>query len=220
MNLKRTVAAIGVFVSCAAVLLGSAGCKKNADPQNNDEYTPSSGLVMTSAQADSLANSLSVKLYFMASPSGAMVSETALLEYKQADKKISHLAASILEKLLAGPSNVKLLTKVVPDGTEIKNVSFKNGKLTVDVNTAFVSGLPEDLEAAKFAVYSIVNTLTEIKDIEQVVFTCEGNTIEPLSCGFVFGTFSRDLSMVRGDTETGTAQDPYAEELFEGVPLE
>lgn len=218
MNFKKE---IGIAVLCAAMLLGSTGCKKkDVVSQNGDEYTPSSSLVMTSAQADSLANSLSVKLYFKANPSGAMVSENALLDFKQADKKISHLSASILERLLAGPSNVKILENVIPEGTEIKNVTFKNGKLTIDVNQAFVNGLPEDLESAKFAVYTIVNTLTEIKDIEQVEFTCDGNAIEPLSCGLVFGIFTRDISMVRGDTETGTAQDPYAEELFEGVPLE
>lgn len=220
MSLKRWIAAAGVFLSCAALLPGSAGCKKKETVQDQDEYTPSSSLAMTSAQADSLANSLRVKLYFMASPSGAMVPETALVEFAQADKKVSHLAGSILARLLAGPANARLLEKVIPDGTKVQTVTFRNGKLTVDVNSAFVSGLPDDAEKAGFAVYTIVNTLTELKDVEQVVFTCDGSAIEPLSCGFVFGAFSRDLSMVRGETETGIVQDPYAEELFEGIPLE
>lgn len=222
MSLKIKTVTVILAAACAAGVIACSGCKKkDSAPVNNDEYNPASGLAMTSSQADSLENALSVRLYYKSAASNYITGETALIEFQSADRKLSRLAESVIAKLLEGPADVKGLVGVIPEGTEIKNISFKNGTVTMDVNQKFIDGIAEDADKAKLAVYSIVNTLTEFKDISKVEFCCDGKSIEPLKCGFVFKVFERDLSIVKSDSEASTSvSDPYAEELYEGVPLE
>jgi spore germination protein GerM len=199
------------------------GCKKKETSKgsSNIDENPASSLVMTSGQADSLANSFGVKLYYRAVGEELVIAETALLDFKPGDKKISALAGVILSKLLEGPADVTNLMAVIPEGTEVREISYKNGLLVIDVNNAFVEGISKDEAKAKLVVGSIVNTLTELKEVEKVEFTCMGQPIGKLECGFEFVSFERNNLIIKDTNATGTDfGDPYAEELYEGVALE
>ncbi len=212
-----------VAAVCFASVIGFSGCKgEDGAPTVSeiDDY-PASSLVMTSSQADSLEKALSVKLYYQANGEPLMISETALVEFDSHDKRVSKLAGEIVNKLMEGPSNASLLVSLVPKETEVKSISLKNGTLKIDVNSAFTEGISQDAELARLAVYSIVNTLTELKDVERVEFTCNGDPISPLPCGFEFRAFERDLSIVQSD-ETASVKDEsrYDETFYEDVDLE
>ncbi len=215
---------LGGFLAalCVAGAVGLGGCKKKETESSEAlEGNPASSTVMTSAQADSLANALSVKLYYRSTGDNLIVAETALIEFGRHDIKVSKLAGDILVKLLEGPANKASMEGIIPEGAEVKSVSLAKGTLKIDVNKAFVDGISEDADRAKLVVYSVVNTVTELKDVERVDFTCEGEAIGKLACGFEFKTFERDLSMVRSSAATiGGIGDPYAEELYENVALE
>lgn len=224
MNKKiKKIAGVALIAGTCLCMALSAGCKEKASvpTANEDEKNPASSTVMTSGQAESLDNSFGVKLYFKTSQENYVIAETALLDFDPDNKKISALAGVILSKLMEGPADLSKLSAVIPQGTEVKNVSFKSGVLKIDVNSAFVEGISQDEAKAKLAVYSVVNTLTELKDVEKVEFTCQGKSIGRLPCGFEFVTFSRDNTIIKTDNSASAGyDDPYKEELFEGVPLE
>ena len=218
---KRAILCVAAV--CFASVISFSGCKgEDGAPtvSKTDDY-PASSLVMTSSQADSLEKALSVKLYYQANGESLMISETALVEFDSHDKRVSKLAGEIVNKLMEGPSNASLLVSLVPKETEVKSISLKNGTLKIDVNSAFTEGISQDAELARLAVYSIVNTLTELKDVERVEFTCNGDPISPLPCGFEFRAFERDLSIVQSD-ETASVKDEsrYDETFYENVDLE
>ena len=222
-NWGKSVVFGALVISWLAGTMSMPGCKKKvAEPVSGEvDENPASSLVMTSAQADSLGNSFGVKLYYKANEEDLVVAETALLNFNPGDKKISALAGIIMSKLLEGPADVNNLMSMIPEGTEVKSISFKSGLLKIDVNKSFVDGLAGDRSKAKLVVGSVVNTLTELKDVEKVEFTCEGKAIGKLDCGFEFVTFERDCSIIKSDDKTSAgASDPYAEALFEGVTLE
>lgn len=221
----KRIAAVFISVLCAFCMLGcskdSEGDIKDAETLSDIDENPASSVVMTSAQADSLANTVSVKLYYKTVDESFIVAETALMDFSQRDKKVSLLASDILAKLLDGPANLTVLSSVIPEGTEINEVGLKSGTLNIDVNKTFIDGISSDEELAELVVSSVVNTVTELKEVKRVEFTCEGEEIGTLACGFEFKTFERDMSLVRSDAETSAVTgDPYAENLYEDVSLE
>lgn len=79
----------------------------------------------------------------------------------------------VIEQLIKGTEN-PLLKNVVPSDTKIREISTADGICYVDLSAEFVTkqtGSEADIIAA---VYSIVNSLTEIEHISKVQFLIDG----------------------------------------------
>lgn len=61
-----------------------------------------------------------------------------------------------------------------PEGCEVYSVKVDNGICTLDVSGEFVSNAIHKKKQETFLLFSIVNTLTELPDIEKVKFLVEG----------------------------------------------
>ena len=105
-----------------------------------------------------------------------------------------------LNELISGEPATNGAIRILPESTVIRNVTVKDGELTVDfsseVLTASVGGIEEWL-----GIMSIVNTLTEFAGIDQASFLVEGAKDERTMnwwghVGLYDQPFRRDLSMV------------------------
>ncbi len=200
------------------MVLCIAGCsKKNPDSGDGDEYTPTSSLALSEEEAAALSGKMRVKLYYTAPENTQLAGEIHLLEYTAKDAKAEHLIQKVMESLLAGPSEGGKLGVLIPEGAKVENVSIKDDCATIDFNRAFADGLPKEKETAKLLAYSIVNTVTELKEIEKVKITVEGGDIGVTDSGFEFTTFSRSLEMVAAANST---EDVFSESDYDGVELE
>ena len=222
----KKIIRITAFAIIATLSVCLFGCNR-ADTdgaENGESYSASSSLVMTDAQAESLANSMSVKMYYPTADTSGLVSEIALMEYSSKDKKLSHLASSAITQLLAGPKNTASAKNLFPEGTELESIKLKNHCAKISFNKAFAEKLPTSADELKLLVYSIVNTVTEIKDIDSVIIVSAGAEIGTLENGFDMNAeFKRDLSIVKsnaGEASADAIADPYAEELYLDVLLE
>lgn len=205
---------VGVVTMC---LLG--GCKKN-DADQNDEYEPTSSLVMSEGEAAALGEKVKCILYFTGADGKKLTAETQLAEFTPKDRRTENLAKKVCELLLAGPKDTSLKSQI-PQDTVVKSVHIDGGKATVDFNEAFLSKLPATSDEINLIVYAVVNSLTEIKDINQVAITVEGKSPGKMECGFVFNDFQRNAEMIAAAVETvATADDYYTEENFADVILE
>ncbi|MBQ8827738.1 MAG: GerMN domain-containing protein [Clostridia bacterium] len=218
---------VTALAAIAALMMCFCGCNKadGSDGLNGEEsYSASSSLEMTEAQAESLENFMSVKLYYPSADNSGLVSETVLTEYTSKDKKVSHLVSSAVIQLLAGPKNTDTAKSLFPEGAEVESVKVKDGCAKISFNRTFGENLPSSADEMKLLVYSIVNTATEIKDIDSVMIFCAGDSMGTLENGFDMSVkFARDLSIVTGAASESSADavtDPYAEELYLDVPLE
>ncbi len=107
----------------------------------------------------------------------------------------------ILESLIAGPKKIKnideSIQKTIPDGTELLNVSTKDGICYVDFNDNFlnkVQGIKDEV-----VIYSIVNSLDELSTINKIQFTIDGEVKKNYREGISFdGLFERNLDLVEG----------------------
>jgi len=141
----------------------------------------------------------SIPLYMIYQDSTLLtgVSRT-VLQSKQWDALIR------LKELFAGPkeSESKNAWPVLPGGTDendLLSVSVSNDTFIVDCSANFknmCANLSEENEM--LLIFSIVNTLTEIKGIRQVLFQIEGRPVESLSGHLYTGTpFIRNPGIIK-----------------------
>lgn len=85
----------------------------------------------------------------------------------------SECLRDILEELFSGP--VGDLNDALPEGALLNSVLIEGDKVTVDVNSNFVSEMPAGSSAEMMAVYSIVNTVcANFPQIKAVKLNVEG----------------------------------------------
>ena len=228
--MKKIIRTLAFALVATLMLSGITGCKskKDKDAGNKNEYAASSGTQMTDEQADSLANTMTVKLYYSSSDKKSIVTESALLNYTSKEKKTSRLAFSVVEKLIAGPKNTSAAVNLFPVGTEIENIKIQGGCAKISFNRTFGEKLNLSKSETELLVQAITNTLTELKDIDSVKIVCAGAAMGILQNGFdMNATFKRTQKSVIGtaadvtlNVSADAADDPYDEKHYMDVPLE
>lgn len=113
-----------------------------------------------------------IRLYFGSSSGRYLQLETR----EQITLEEDELPHYVLEQLLAGPVTEKNRT-VFSGDLSVLQVSVVEGLCTVDLSQAFLSEQPETHKLARLTVFSLVNSLTELPQIEQVLLLCEGQSI-------------------------------------------
>lgn len=81
----------------------------------------------------------------------------------------------VIRQLLYGPLEEDKLAPVLPLGTKINKVSFKDGICYVDFSKEFLNGM--DGVSDDVIVYSVVNSLTDIGSVTKVQLWIDGKTI-------------------------------------------
>lgn len=100
----------------------------------------------------------------------------------------------IVEELIAGPSGqVEGLHPTINPGTKIINVTTKDGICYVNLDETFLT-VPENV-SMEAAVYSMVNSLVELSNINKVQILVNGE-VPTTSSIFQNSTFERNLDLV------------------------
>ena len=128
----------------------------------------------------------------------------------------------ILHQLL-GAGESKTRAAGIPEGTVLVGVSVENGICTVNLSSRFVSGMESGFMAMRLAVYSIVNSLTELQEIRTVDLWVSGAPLEQLGLLNLSSGLQRDETLIASpeDSETLDATIyPAAESSGELVPIQ
>ncbi len=115
------------------------------------------------------------------------------------------LARYVIEELLRGPISERSYS-AIPEGTELNSIEVRDGVCYVDFSSEFIRCAPEDIGAARLCVYSIVNSLTEIADIEAAGITVEGGEMEWYSGIPLSGPLERNERVI-GPVNSAAGQD-------------
>ncbi len=208
------------FLCVTAVVLSllclfTACSKKEGD---KDEYEPTSSLEMTESEAAALGEKVRVLLYFTDSKGTNLFAESQLVEFTARDRRTENMAKKICEMLAAGPANKDLYVNTLPADSAVRSVKLEKGIATVDFNEAFLSNLSSDAAKLDLMVCAITNTLTELKEINQVIITVDGKAPGKMECGYEFKANSRNLEII--SAQAAAAETDYSEEAFSDVALE
>jgi spore germination protein GerM len=87
------------------------------------------------------------------------------------------VAGTIMKELTNGPTYENLVA-TMPTGTKVNNIEIKNNQIILDVSKEFMDNKSSNLEDQTLTIFSVVNSLTEIKEIDQVRFLVDGKEVE------------------------------------------
>lgn len=131
-----------------------------------------------------------IKLYFANKAGDALVEYDTNLNYAGT----SSLEELAVQKLINGPTELNMYD-TIPKGTVLLNISKDDGVCTVDFNEKFLkrmTGVDEEV-----TIYSVVNTLVELPDINKVQFTINSKVVATLWDDFKLdGLFERNLDLI------------------------
>ena len=133
-----------------------------------EEYTPEEEI--TSEQSRQTI----VSLYFQEKESKQLVPEARLVDIKEL---INNPYEKMMNLLIEGPKNDKL-EKNIPEGTKILRIYMENDCLVIDVSSEFLNYDKNDKKLKYNMVKSIVNTMTELTEVNQVKILINGNENE------------------------------------------
>ena len=92
-------------------------------------------------------------------------SKTHLLrEEREVEISNRQIEDIIVEELIKGPNTLGLIA-VIPSDTQVNDITIYERVFYVDLNSAFLSRIAADSKVFDLAIYSIVNSLTEISEI-------------------------------------------------------
>lgn len=112
-----------------------------------------------------------VTLYFQNKESKMLMPEARLIDVKLL---IENPYATLINLLLEGPKNEKLQS-VIPKGTKLNGVTVKGDMAIVDFSSEFIRDIKLGAEEESKIVYSVVNTLVELTEIDSVKILIDGN---------------------------------------------
>lgn len=114
-----------------------------------------------------------VTLFFLDS-SGNLKKEDRMIDSKEL---LRNPYIAIVGMLIKGPENSELKT-LIPSGTKIIDAKLNRKCVTVNLSKEFVEGAPSDVNQKTKMIYSIVNSLTELNEVQSVKFLIDGEEKE------------------------------------------
>lgn len=111
-----------------------------------------------------------VSLYFYNNTTKSLVSEGRLIDVKEL---LQEPYKKLMELLIEGPQN-ETLSKTIPEGTKINKVELKGDILYLDLSKEFTESHTGGEENESITIYSIVNTMTRLTEVNGVKILIDG----------------------------------------------
>ena len=138
--------------------------KQKKSNEISDEYVPQEEI------SDEQSRETIVSLYFTDKETGLLKPEARLVNVKDLIKSPYSV---LIELLVSGPKNDKLKV-VIPENTKLLNASLDKECLTLDFSSEILNYSKDDSMLKNNLIYSIVNTVTELNEVNKVKFLVNG----------------------------------------------
>lgn len=153
-----------------------------------------------------------IVLYYPDDELRYLVRETRTVEAVEPSEK----PAYIIEQLLTGKVH-----PCIPEQTQLLGVQVENGVCTVNFSSAFSQNMERSFAAERMALYSIVNSLTELEEIQTVDIWVAHAPLERLYLMDLTNGITRDERLLQ--TEDGLDATLYPtcgnDDLLVAVPM-
>ena len=165
MNIKKIIILIGIILAFGIIIfLIFSNTTKNYPSNILSEYTPQEEI-----SQDDIRKTI-VSIYFKNIETNTLVAESVCIDVKELSENPS---LKLLNLLCAGPTNDKLESPI-PEGTKINSAVLKGNTVYVDFSEDFIKNAPNGVEEEGLLVYSVVNTLTELNEVNGVKILIDG----------------------------------------------
>lgn len=167
MKNKKIVMYIFIIIVILIILcIGYFAYKKanNKKENNYKEYIPQKEIT------DEQLRQTIITLYFMDIETGKITPEARKIDVKELIKEPYN---KLIELLIEGPKNDKMI-KLIPEGTKLNKIEIKNDCIYIDFSNEFIKEQKLGKEQEELIIKSVVNTITELKEINSVVILIDG----------------------------------------------
>lgn len=176
--MQRLSKLVCIVTVCLMIISLCSGCgvlqKLGLQKNDNDELHPVSSIVMNEDEAKKLTDKVPIHLYFANAENTKLKLEVRYIPLSEAKKTTTSLAATIVNELIKGPGGTSGLKATIPEGTKLRSINIKGNVATVDFSKEFKDKHTGGEAAERMTLFSVVNSLTELKEIEKVKFTING----------------------------------------------
>lgn len=167
--MKNKKIGIIFFVVLIIILIGGYfGIRyvKNRETETTvEEYTPQEEIT------EEQVRQTIVSLYFPNKETSEINPEARLIDIKEI---INNPSEKLINLLMEGPKNDKN-KKVIPEGTKINKNYLEEDCVVLDFSPEFLNYSKEDEKEKQNMINCIVNTLTELTEINKVKIVIDGN---------------------------------------------
>lgn len=160
---KKIIIFIIIFILIACLIGGYFFIKS----KNNNRIQD---IVPEEEISDEQMRQTIVSLYFYNNETKELISEGRLIDARDL---LENPYQKLMELLIKGPEN-QSLSKTIPDGTKINKVELKGDILYVDLSNEFIENHPGGEEQECASVYSIVDTMTNLTEVNAVKILIDG----------------------------------------------
>jgi len=112
-----------------------------------------------------------ISLYFTNPETKTLAPEARKIDAKEL---IENPYKKLIELLIEGAKSDKLVSSI-PEGTKVNNAVLKNGVVELDLSKEFVENQKGDKTAAELSIYAIVNTLSELNEVNAIKILINGD---------------------------------------------
>ncbi len=183
---------LSFILVCLITMTVFSGCGSAGDSGSIDELTPASSVSLGENQAGELKDKTPYKLYFV-NEQGKLSPETRYINNTEVEKGTEYLATVLVKELISGPAKGSLFQAAIPKETKVhSDVKIKDGVATVDLSKEFIEKHQGGKKNEQLTLYSIVNTLTELKDVKSVQFRIDGKVKKEFK-----GSYQLDMAFPR-----------------------
>lgn len=166
---------VGSFSACS-LEKPEGDFEEASGSQRLEEIEPTSSTMISEEQSQKEAEKVILSLYFTDAQATQLFEEKRFVPKGDA-KDVSDMANIAMGELMKGPISGHLISPL-PKGVKAPKVKLEKNTAIVDLSKEFVERHPGGSTGETLTIYSIVNTLTSIKGIDQVQFTIQGKKVE------------------------------------------
>lgn len=142
--------------------------QKGESGEITEEYTPQEEI-----SEEQLRQTI-VTLYFLSKDTKEITPEARLVDIKDI---ITNPYENLINLLIEGPKNEKN-QKLIPDNTKLNKTYMEGDCITLDFSQEILNYDKNDEKAKENMVNTIVNTLTELTEVNKVKILIDGNQSE------------------------------------------
>ena len=165
MNIKKIIILIAIILAIGIIVFLIFNNSNKSNSSNTiSEFTPAEEI-----SQDDIRKTI-VSVYFKNIETNTLVPEAVCIDVKDLAE---NPYMKLLNILCSGPTNDKLESPI-PEGTKINNVYLKGNTVYVDFSDEFIKNAPNGVEEEGLLIYSIVNTLTELNEVNGVKILIDG----------------------------------------------
>lgn len=174
MKRKKIIAIISLLliILVGIIIYKNIDIVKKEDDEYQD-YTPQEEI------SEEQTRQTKIILYFENAETGELESEVRLID---ANKLIKEPEKEIMNLLIKGPQSSNL-KKLIPDGTVVHEINIKGSCAEINLSNEFLE-FGDEKNKLKI-INSIVNTLTNLKEINSIKFLINGEINEKLQDTYV-----------------------------------